>query len=46
MIEMCAELKKSWSAWSYNNCRTYPMMLYKQLLEQDAVEINPVKDIP
>ena len=46
MIEMCAELKKSWSAWSYNNCRTYLMMLYKKLLEQDAVEINPVKDIP
>ena len=22
------------------------MMLYKKLLEQDAVEINPVKDIP
>lgn len=46
MIEMCADLKKSWSAWSYNNCRTYLMMLYKKLLEQDAVEINPVKDIP
>ena len=46
MIGMCAELKKSWSAWSYNNCRTYLMMLYKKLLEQDAVEINPVKDIP
>lgn len=46
MIEMCAELKKSWSAWSYNNCRTYLMMLYKKLLEQDAVETNPVKDIP
>src|SRR5665647_1131513 len=46
MLEMCGDLKKSWSAWSYNNCRTYLMMLYRKLLEQDAVDINPVKDIP
>ncbi len=46
MLEMFEELKKSWSAYSFNNCRAYLMMLYKKLLEQDAVEINPVKDIP
>ena len=46
MLEICGELKKSWSAYSYNNSRAYLMMLYKKLLEQDAVEINPVKDIP
>jgi len=46
MLEMFGQLKKSWSAYSFNNCRAYLMMLYKKLLEQDAVDINPVKDIP
>ena len=46
MLEMCGELKKSLSAYSFNNYRAYLMMLYKTLLEQDAVETNPVKDIP
>ena len=46
LLDVVGELKTSWSAWSFNNCRTYLMMLYKKLLEQDAVETNPVKDIP
>jgi len=46
MLEMIGEYKKSWSAYSFNNARAYLMMLYKKLLEQDAVETNPVKDIP
>ena len=46
MLDMFGELKKSFSAYTFNNCRAYLMMLYKRLLEQDAVEINPVKDIP
>jgi integrase len=46
LLEMIKEYKKSYSAYSYNNSRAYLMMLYKKLLEQDAVEINPVKDIP
>ena len=45
MLEMLGDYKKSWSAYSFNNCRAYLMMLYKKLLEQDAVEMNPVKDI-
>lgn len=44
-LEICGELKKKWSAYSYNNYRGYLMMLFKKLLEEDAVETNPVKDI-
>ncbi len=43
---MVGELKKSWSAYSFNNCRAYLLMLYKKLLEEDAVDVNPVKEIP
>ena len=46
VLEICGELKKSWSAYSYNNCRAYLLMLFKKLLEEDAVETNPVMDIP
>lgn len=46
MLEMLPSLKKSWSAYSYNNCRGYLMMLYKKLLLLQAVESNPVNDIP
>ena len=46
LLELCGELKKSWSAYGFNNARAYLMMLFKKLLEEDAVEVNPVKDIP
>ena len=46
MLQMLPTLKKSWSAWSFNNSRTYLMMLYKKLMLLEAVENNPVKDIP
>jgi len=46
LLDTVGELKKSWSAYSFNNCRAYLLMLYKKLLEEDAVDVNPVKEIP
>ena len=46
MLEILPSLKKSWSAYSFNNSRAYLMMLYKKLMLMQAVESNPVKDIP
>ena len=46
LLEMLPLLKKSWSAYSYNNARGYLMMLYKKLMLMQAVDSNPVKDIP
>ncbi len=46
MLELLPTLKKSWSAWSFNNSRNYLMMLYRRLLLMEVVESNPVKDIP
>jgi hypothetical protein len=38
MLQMLPTLKKSWSAWSFNNSRAYLMMLYKKLMLLEAVE--------
>ena len=46
LLEMLPTIKKSWSAYSFNNSRAYLMMLYKKLLLVEAVETNPVNDIP
>ena len=46
LLEMLPSLKKSWSSYSYNNARGYLMMLYKKLMLMQAVDSNPVKDIP
>ncbi|WP_394767526.1 hypothetical protein, partial [Ferruginibacter sp.] len=43
VLDMVGELKKSWSAYSFNNCRAYLLMLYKKLLEEDAIDVNRVK---
>ncbi|MBC7509285.1 MAG: hypothetical protein H7320_11145 [Ferruginibacter sp.] len=40
VLDTVGELKKSWSAYSFNNCRAYLLMLYKKLLEKDAVDVN------
>ena len=46
LLEMLPLLKKSWSSYSYNNARGYLMMLYKKLMLLQAVDSNPVNDIP
>lgn len=39
-------LKKVTSVSSYNHYRAYLLMIFKQLFLLDAIEINPVRDIP
>ena len=46
ILEVLPSLKRSWSAYSYNNSRAYLMMLFKRLLLMEAVESNPVNEIP
>jgi integrase len=46
LLEILPTLKKKWSAYSYNNSRAYLMMLFKKLLLLEAVENNPVNEIP
>lgn len=46
IFEVLPTLKKSWSAYGYNNSRAYVMMLFKKLMLMEAVETNPVKEIP
>ncbi|HUZ60275.1 MAG TPA: tyrosine-type recombinase/integrase [Hanamia sp.] len=46
MLDMIGEYKKGWSAYSYNNSRAYLMGLFKKLMGEDAVDTNPVTDIP
>ncbi|MGN6804255.1 MAG: tyrosine-type recombinase/integrase [Ginsengibacter sp.] len=46
MFSLMPIIKKRWSAYSFNNTRAYMMMLYKKLVLMQAVETNPIKDIP
>ncbi len=45
LLEQCGKEKKKWGPTSFNNYRAYLMMLFKELVELDAVESNPVRDI-
>lgn len=42
LLENCAKIKERWSAHSHNHYRAYIMMLFKKLVELEAVENNPV----
>lgn len=45
MLEQCGRNSKQWSAARYNTYRGYLMMLYKELVELEAVPGNPIRDI-
>lgn len=45
VLERCGENSKKWSATRYNAYRSYLLMLYRELVEQEAVAGNPVRDI-
>lgn len=45
ILEQCAVNQPRWSAQNFNHYRAYLMMLFKELLELDAMEFNPIKDI-
>jgi len=42
ILEQCEKNQSRWSAQTYNHYRAYLMMLFKELLELDAIELNPV----
>lgn len=44
-LDNCKNVKTYWSPTLFNNYRKYLSMLYKQLLEIEAVEYNPLIDI-
>lgn len=47
LLENCSKIKDRWSAHSHNHYRAYIMMLFKKLVELEAVESNPVNsDLP
>lgn len=47
LLENCPKIKERWSAHSHNHYRAYIMMLFKKLVELEAVESNPVNsDLP
>lgn len=45
ILDHCAKVKDTWSANTFNAYRRDLRMLFKQLLQYDAVEFNPVRDI-
>jgi integrase len=45
ILEQCPLNQVRWSPQSFNHYRSYLMMLFKELLELDAIELNPVNDI-
>ena len=44
-LEECGKNKSSWSGRMFNHYRKYISLLFKELLELDIVESNPVRDI-
>jgi len=42
ILETCPKVKKRWSHQTYNHYRAYLMMLFKKLVELEAIESNPV----
>lgn len=45
VLDTLAE-ERGYSAKRYNKARSYCLMLFKELLNRDAIEINPVQGIP
>lgn len=45
ILERCEVVVKGWSDNRYNAYRAYLLMLYKELVEQEAVAGNPIRDI-
>lgn len=45
ILEKCGKLNKRWSARRYNVYRTALIALFKHLIQMEAVDINPVKDV-
>lgn len=44
IIDNCGKVKKYWSGHLFNHYRTYLMMVFKKLVELEAIESNPVDE--
>lgn len=45
VLEQCLKNNPTWTAIRYNTYRAYLIMLFKELVEIEAVAVNPVRDI-
>lgn len=46
ILDLCAKTRKRWSAKRHNMYKCYLSMLFTELLELEAVDMNPTRDIP
>lgn len=46
ILDLCAKTRKRWSAKRHNMYKCYLSMLFSELLQLEAVEMNPTRDIP
>lgn len=45
LLDQCAQVKERWTANTFNQYRKYLSILFKELVELEAIEFNPVKEI-
>jgi len=45
ILEQCEKNQDRWSAQSFNHYRAYLMMMFKELVDLDTIELNPVTAI-
>ena len=45
ILEQCGKIKDTWTANTYNTHKKYLSILFGQLIQQQAIEFNPVRDI-
>lgn len=45
LLDICKEVKETWSANTFNYYRAHLIMLFKKMIEYECIESNPAKDI-
>ncbi len=45
ILEKCGKMKEKWSNNTYNHYRKYLSLLFKELLQADSIDSNPVRDL-
>ena len=45
LLDHCGKIKKKWSANTFNYYRAYLSLVFRELVELEAIEYNPVKEI-
>lgn len=46
ILDLCGKTRKRWSAKRHNLYKCYLSMLFTQLLQLEAIDMNPTRDIP